>query len=155
MPRRRSGLAAAALTALLATSATAQRIGTTTVPSTTLGGGLPTTAASSPVVAPSAPTVASSPAPTAPSLSSNYAPNKAVLSGTGPVYKKSDKLEPVSRENGERAFHPVFFHPSILSCLLFSLSLSPFHSQFFANVYGIPVPEGSNDPDVFVTLEVK
>lgn len=27
-------------------------------------------------------------------------------------------------------------------------------SQFFANLYGIPVPAGSSDPDVFITLEV-
>ena len=26
--------------------------------------------------------------------------------------------------------------------------------QFFANLYGIPVPAGSSDPDVFITLEV-
>ena len=26
--------------------------------------------------------------------------------------------------------------------------------QFFANLYGIPAPAGSSDPDVFITLEV-
>jgi hypothetical protein len=46
-------------------------------------------AAASPVVATPAPAAAS------PSPLTAYAPNKAVLSGTGPVYKKSDKLEPV------------------------------------------------------------
>ena len=26
--------------------------------------------------------------------------------------------------------------------------------QFFANLYGIPVPAGESDPDIFITLEV-
>ena len=26
--------------------------------------------------------------------------------------------------------------------------------QFFANLYGIPVPAGEPDPDIFITLEV-
>ena len=27
-------------------------------------------------------------------------------------------------------------------------------AQFYANLYGIPVPQGQSDPDIFITLEV-
>jgi hypothetical protein len=98
--RRSSGLAAAALGALLAASGASAQLtaspagvgdpvrGATASPLPAVVKPAPV-AAASPVVATPAPAAAS------PSPLTAYAPNKAVLSGTGPVYKKSDKLEPV------------------------------------------------------------
>ena len=141
MPRRvrvtASGLAAAAVAALLASTASAQRTTAVGDPVRASTPGLPAPVvaapvpAASPVIAPSAPVAA----PSAPALSS-YSPNKAVLSGTGPVYKKSEKLEPVrnwgrereKRERGGRGLlfpHPLLLHHRPLSSLPPFLSPSP------------------------------
>jgi len=158
MTRRRTSLAAAATMALLAAASTsAQRTG-----------GVPAVVAPAPPPPP--PAVPSPKAPAAPAASStalSYVPNTSALSGTatGPVYKKSDTLEPVSVLFFLRSARPpplptrsIQHHHTLMRARphpLPSPPPSPPNScQFYANVYGIPIPAGSNDPDVLVTVEV-